>query len=85
LIYSDVWGPASVLSTTARDYVIFLDDCTRFLWIFPMKFKSDVQSIFHQFQTFVERQFNSTIKSIQIDCWGGGDIADYPITSNRVA
>jgi len=50
-----------------------------------MKLKSDVQSIFHQFQTFVERQFNSTIKSIQIDCWGGGDIADYPITSNRVA
>jgi hypothetical protein len=49
--------------------------------------ESDVQSIFHQFQTFVERQFNSTIKSIQTDLGGGGggDSADYPITSNRVA
>jgi hypothetical protein len=50
-----------------------------------MKLKSDVPSIFHQFQTFVERQFNSTIKSIQTDLGGGGHIADYPITSSRVA
>jgi histone deacetylase 1/2 len=42
LLYSDVWGPTPILSTTgARYYVSFLDDLTNFLWLFPLKLKYD--------------------------------------------
>jgi len=38
--------------------------------LFPLVAKSDVFTIFHQFQTQVERQFSVKIKSVQTD-WGG--------------
>jgi histone deacetylase 1/2 len=71
LIYSDVWGPAPVLSTTgARYYISFLDDATKYLWLFPLKLKSDAYPTFLNFQTVVERQFDTKIKALQSD-WGG--------------
>lgn len=51
-------------------YVIFLDDYSKFTWVYPLTLKSEVESTFLHFQSLVERQFNSKIKSIQID-WGG--------------
>jgi histone deacetylase 1/2 len=71
LIYSDVWGPAPVLSTIgARYYISFLDDATKYLWLFPLKLKSDAYQTFIYFQTVIERQFNTKIKALQSD-WGG--------------
>jgi histone deacetylase 1/2 len=71
LIFTDVWGPASVPSTTgAKYYVSFLDDYSKFLWLFPIHLKSDVERIFLNFQTYVEKQFDRKIKAIQSD-WGG--------------
>lgn len=68
LVYSDVWGPASTLSNSGcRYYVSFLDDCTKFLWLFPLKLKSDVASLFLQFQSYVERLFEQKIKMFQSD------------------
>ena len=56
LIFTDVWGPASVASTTgARYYVSFLDNFSKYVWLFPMKFKSDVENLFLQFQSYVEK------------------------------
>jgi hypothetical protein len=48
-----------------------LDAFTKFIWIFPLKFKSDVEPIFLQFQKYVERHFDLKIKAIQTN-WGGG-------------
>lgn len=71
LIYSDVWGPSSVVSSYgSRYYVSFLDAFTKFLWVFPLKLKSDVETIFIQFQKYVERHFDLKIKALQTD-WGG--------------
>ena len=68
LLYSDVWGPAPILSTTgARYYISFFDDCTKFLWLFPLKQKSEALNIFQKFQVAVEREFNTKIKAIQTD------------------
>ena len=37
LIYSDIWGPAPVLSTFGtRFYISFLDDASKFLWNFRL-------------------------------------------------
>ena len=71
IVHTDVWGPASILSNSgARYYVCFLDDCTKFIWFFPLKLKSDVEKVFLIFKTYVERQFNRTIKNIQSDLGG---------------
>lgn len=38
LFYSDVCGPSYVFSCSgSRYYVCFLDDFTKFIWVFPLK------------------------------------------------
>jgi len=70
LIFSDVWGPAPLFSSDGyRYFIIFVDAYTKYVWYYPLVAKSDVYSVFHQFQTLVERQFSLKIKSFQTD-WG---------------
>lgn len=72
LIHCDVWGPAPLVSSNGFKYYIhFSDAYTKFTWLYLLKAKSDVASIFHQFKTMVELQFNNKIKSVQSD--GGGE------------
>ncbi len=61
LIHSDVWGPASDSVGAKRYYVSFIDDYSKFVWIYFLKFKSEVFEKFHDFQNMVERQFNRKI------------------------
>ena len=71
IIHSDVWGPAPILSHLGFSYfVLFVDDFTRFTWIYFLKNKSQVFHMFQEFQSLVSRQFNSQIKSFHSD-WGG--------------
>jgi len=71
LLYTDVWGPSPLISTTGfKFYVSFLDDFSRYSWVFPITCKSDVSTIFIQFQSYVENFFSLKIKSVQSD-WGG--------------
>jgi hypothetical protein len=51
-------------------YVSFIDDYSKFTWIYPLKFKSEVFQKIHEFQQLVERMFNRNIITIQTD-WGG--------------
>jgi len=77
-------GPArSFLLMDLIIMFVFLDALTKFIWIFPLKFKSDVEPIFLQFQKYVERHFDLKIKAIQTN-WGGGSIEVYIIISNHV-
>jgi len=70
LIFSDVWGPAPLFSSNGHHYfVIFVDAYTKCVWYYPLVAKSDVYSVFHQFQTLVEHQFSLKIKSVQTK-WG---------------
>jgi len=71
LIFSDVWGPAPLFSSDDyRYFVIFVDAYTKYIWYYPFIAKSDIYSVFHQFQTLVKRQFSLKINDVQID-WGG--------------
>ena len=82
LVYSDVWGPSHVQSIEGyRYYLHFIDDFTRFTWIFPLKLKSECLKVFTQFNAFVERQFNLKIKCLQTD-WGGEFRSLLPILSS---
>lgn len=67
LIHSDVWGPAIASSGGYKYYVSFVDDYTRFCWIYLLKHKSDVEQVFYAFQAHVERLLGFKIKAVQSD------------------
>ena len=70
LVFSDVWGPAPTSVGRYSYYVSFIDDFSKYTWIYLLKKKSDVFQVFHDFQNLVERKFSRKIISIQSD-WGG--------------
>jgi histone deacetylase 1/2 len=70
LIFFDVWGPAPISVGRHRYYVSFIDDYSKYTWIYLIRKKSDVFQVFHDFQNLVERKFNKKIISVQSD-WVG--------------
>jgi transposase InsO family protein len=58
-------------------YVIFIDDHTRYTWLYPLKKKSDFFSTFLIFQHMVENQFGSKIKIFQCDGGGEFELKDF--------
>ncbi|KAL5537784.1 hypothetical protein UlMin_045380 [Ulmus minor] len=76
LIYTDIWGPAPLLSTAgARYFILFVDDNTRYTWIFPLQTKDQALKTFIQFKQLVENQFERRIKSLQSD--NGGEYRSF--------
>jgi histone deacetylase 1/2 len=69
LVFSDVWGPAPDSVGGRKYYVSFIDDFSKFTWIYLLKKKSEVLHKFHDFQQLVERMFNRKIIAMQSD-WG---------------
>jgi hypothetical protein len=70
LVFSDVCGLASESIGRKKNYVSFIDDFSKFVWIYTLKHKSEVFERFQDFQNLVERSFNQKILAIQTD-WGG--------------
>ena len=59
LIHSDVVGPMSTNSINGcRYFLTFIDDCSRYCWIYFMKQKSEVFETFKFFKAMVENSFN---------------------------
>jgi histone deacetylase 1/2 len=69
-VFSDLWGPAPTFVGRYSYYVSFIDDYSKFTWIYLLKHKSEVFARFREFQSLVERQFNKKIRAVQSD-WGG--------------
>ena len=54
LIYTDVWGPAPICSQSGfKYYVSFLDDFSRYTWLYPISCKGDVTKMFYKFKIYV--------------------------------
>lgn len=67
-IHTNVWGPSPKVSVQGyRYYISFVDEYSRFLWIFPMNKKSQAFEIFVKFHAFILNQFKTTIKCLQSD------------------
>lgn len=68
LIHSDVWGPSQITSHKGfRYYIIFVDDYSRFTWIYFMTHKSEVPKIFSLFKAQIENLLNTTIQTLRTD------------------
>lgn len=67
IIHSAVWQSPILSNLGFQYYVIFVDDFSRFTWLYPMKNKSEVFTHFCAYQKLVENLFNSKIKIFQSD------------------
>ena len=45
--------------------VVDINDYSKYTWIYPLKKRSNVFQVFHNFQALVERKFDSKIPSMQ--------------------
>jgi len=80
IVHSDVWQSPVLSNLGYRYYVIFIDDFSRFTWLYPTKHKSEVFMHFCAFQKQVENTFNTKIKSFQSD--GGGEFDNKVMVSH---
>ncbi|KAM0067353.1 putative RNA-directed DNA polymerase [Helianthus debilis subsp. tardiflorus] len=68
LVHCDLWGPSPITSHEGyRYYVAFVDDFSRFTWLYPLHTKAMFSTILTTFITFVQTQFSRKIKVFQSD------------------
>jgi hypothetical protein len=64
LIFFDVWGPAPTSVGGYKYYISFIDDFSKFSWIYLMHDRSEPPHIFMQFKTHIEGLLDTTIKHV---------------------
>jgi transposase InsO family protein len=70
-IHSDVWGPSPTISYGGSSYfVTFIDDFSRKVWMYMLKRKADVFSVFKQFRDLVENNTSRSIKCLRTNNGG---------------
>lgn len=66
-IHYDVWT-SPIQSHSGINYnVIFLDQFTHFVWVYPLRKKSDAFSKFLHFRAYIKNQFHMNIQIFQCD------------------
>nr|GEW59397.1 ribonuclease H-like domain-containing protein [Tanacetum cinerariifolium] len=73
IIHSDLWTSPIVSSSGFKYYVLFLDHFSHYVWIYPLKHKSNMFDKFVHFRNYVKKQFQCEIKSFQCDHGGEFD------------
>lgn len=60
VIHSDLWGPSPIKSHNGFCYYVnFVDEATRYTWIYLLKLKSDVKEAFIHFKNLITNQYNA--------------------------
>uniref|UniRef100_A0A2N9FKW8 Integrase catalytic domain-containing protein n=1 Tax=Fagus sylvatica TaxID=28930 RepID=A0A2N9FKW8_FAGSY len=68
LIHSDIWGPSPTATVGGSKYfVIFVDDFSRYTWIYLMHNRSELSQIYRTFAQMISTQFSKTIKIFRTD------------------
>jgi len=68
LVHSDIWGPSRLKSNLRFQYfVTFIDDYSRCTWLFLMKNRSELFSIFQSLFNEIKNQFGVSIRILRSD------------------
>lgn len=67
LIHSDLWTSPITSINGYKYYILFMDYFSHFLWVFPLRIKSDVFDVFTNFYAYVKTQFQADIQLFQCD------------------
>jgi hypothetical protein len=71
LVHSDVMGPVATEARNGYRYLVsFIDDYTRYAWVYPLKEKGEVFGKFKYFKTMIEKQVGKSIKVLRSDNGG---------------
>ncbi|CAA0831778.1 Unknown protein, partial [Striga hermonthica] len=71
LVHSDLCGPMSVHARGGFEYfVTFIDDYSRYGYIFLLHRKSEYFEKFLEYKAVVEKKLGKSIKSLRSDCGG---------------
>ncbi|RVW80788.1 Retrovirus-related Pol polyprotein from transposon RE1 [Vitis vinifera] len=71
IIHSDVWGIAPIVSHAHYKYfVTFIDDFSRFTWVYFFWAKAKVFLVFKRFLALIETQFSTSIKVLRSNSGG---------------
>lgn len=71
LVHSDVCGKLESKSLGGAQYfVTFIDDMTKYVWVYAIKHKSDVFKKFCQWKTEVEKLLGHCVKTVRTDNGG---------------
>lgn len=73
IIHSDLWTSPDKSLSGIKYYVIFLDHFTHYLWVYPLRYKSEVFEKLIHLLPIIKNQFNQTIKTFQCDNGGEYD------------
>ncbi|KAM0027867.1 putative RNA-directed DNA polymerase [Helianthus debilis subsp. tardiflorus] len=78
LIHCDLWGPSPVCSKDGfRYYVAFIDDYSRFTWLYPLKTKTGFYTVLPVFLRLVQTQCSRKVKVFQSD--GGTEFVNHTV------
>jgi hypothetical protein len=70
VVHSDLWGPSLIVSMNGfRCYVHFVDEFSKFSWIYFLHTKYELVDVFAKFKSQVENLFSTTIKILQTDVY----------------
>ena len=68
LVHTDVWGPSrSTFNLGFRYFVTFINDYSRCTWLFLMKTRAELFSIFQKFHAEIRTQFNTYMHILRSD------------------
>ena len=68
VVHSDIWGPSRVSTNLGFHYfVTFIDDYSRYTWLFLIKSRSELFTIFQNFCAEIQNQFGVSIKTLRSD------------------
>ena len=71
LVHTDVCGPINIQARGGYEYfVTFVDDYSRFGYVYLMHRKSDTFDFFREFKTEVKKQTGKSLKTLQSDRGG---------------
>ncbi|KAJ9675808.1 hypothetical protein PVL29_024651 [Vitis rotundifolia] len=68
LIHNDLWGPSRTPNRTHKKWFLtFIDDYTRLCWVYLLTDKTEVRSVFRNFHSMIQTQFQTKIKILRTD------------------
>lgn len=66
-IHSDICGPVDLGYKGLKYFISFIDDKSRYSYIYTMKVRSEAAEKFKEYKSLVENQFNTSIKVLRTD------------------
>ncbi|KAJ9550050.1 hypothetical protein OSB04_022593 [Centaurea solstitialis] len=77
LVHCDLWTSPVLSNSGYKYYMVLIDNFTHFVWVYPLKYKSETFTNFTKFHKFIQTQFHCSIKTFQCDLGGEFDNHDF--------